>query len=171
MLSVGMMLFMVSAASASPVVLIELRWHPNEPSVLNRTGCDFIEDAMILVVTDDGKELVHEDFCSSYGKAAAKVASDKRGRTYVLLDYSEGRGTNATTEYLSVYRLTPNLPAVMRIPISWAVGMTQRFVYEYEAKPDESGGLLIVLRGKAETGSECCLPPEKLETIHIDPGE
>jgi hypothetical protein len=168
---IGVVLSTTFVAHASPEAVIKPRWHPNEPLVPNRMGCDFVDDAMSLFVTDGGKELAQRDFCSSYGRATAKVAADRRGRNYVLLEYSEGRGTNASTTFLAVYRLAPELLEVMRIPISWATGPTQRFVYQYDIEADQSGGLRIALRGNDETGSECCVPLEKVQIIRIDASE
>lgn len=168
---VVVMLFTPVVAHASPEAVVKPREQPNQPLVPNQTGCDFVDDAMSLVVTDDGKELAREDFCSSFGRAAAKTVADQHGRNYVLLEYSEGRGTNATTTYLTVFRLTADLLEMMRIPLSWATGPTQRFAYAYDIANDQSGGLRITLRGTGEAGSECCVPPEKVQTIRIDAGE
>jgi len=159
------------AAHAVPKAEIVSRVSPNQSAAPNFTGCDFTGDAMRLVITDGGKELAREDFCSSYGRAKASVVADQHGRTYALLEYTEGRAPNATTTYLAVFRLTAELLPELRIPLSWGTGPTQRFTYAYDAGSDPSGGLQITLRGTGEAGSECCVPPEKVETIRIDAGE
>ena len=159
------------AAHAAPKAEIVSRVPLNQPAGPNFTGCDFAGDAMRLVITDDGKELAREDFCSSYGKAKASVVADQHGRNYALLEYTEGRAPNPTTTYLAVFRLAADLLPVLRIPLSWGTGPTQRFTYAYDAGSDPSGGLQITLRGTGQAGSDCCVPPEKVETIRIDAGE
>jgi hypothetical protein len=159
------------AAHAAPKAVLVSRMPPNQPSGPNFTGCDFADDAMSLVITDDGKQLASEDFCSSFGKAKASMVVDQRGRNYVLLEYTEGRAPNATATYLMVFRLATDLVPVVRIPLSWGTGPTQRFTYAYDTASDQAGGLQITLRGTGEAGSDCCVPPEKVQTIHIDAGE
>ncbi len=158
------------AAHAAPKAVLVSRLLPNQPSGPNFTGCDFADDAMSLVITDDGKELAREDFCSSFGHAKASIVADQHGRNYALLEYTEGRAPNATVTYLAVLRLAADLVQVMRIPISWGTGPTQRFTYDYVTGSDPSGGLLITVRGAGEAGSDCCVPPETVETIRIDAG-
>ena|SRR5579872_6409068 len=158
-----------SIAHADPQVVVTPRWHPDEPVAPNHTGCLFADDAMRLVVSDNGKQLDRLDFCSSYGRAKAEIATDGRGRRYVLVELGEGRGTNAVTTYLVAYRLNAELLEAMRIPLSWGTGPTQRFSYIYEIGDDNAGGPQITLRGTDETGSECCVPSEKVQIIRIDP--
>ena len=159
------------AAHAAPKAVLVSRVPPNQPTGPNFTGCDFPDDAMSLVITDDGKELAREDFCSSFGQAKARMAADAHGRNYALLEYTEGRAPNPTTTYLIVFRLAADLVQVVRIPLSWGTGPTQRFTFGYDTGSDQSGGLRITLRGTGEAGSDCCVPPETVETIRIDAGE
>jgi hypothetical protein len=159
------------AAHAAPKAVLVSRLPPNQTAGPNFTGCDFADDAMSLMITDDGKELASEDFCSSFGKAKASMVVDRRSRNYALLEYTEGRAPNSVVTYLMVFRVAADLVSVVRIPLSWGTGPTQRFIYVYESGSDESGGLSITLRGSGEAGSDCCVPPEKVETIRIDVGE
>jgi hypothetical protein len=161
----------VPAAHAAPKAVLVSRLPPNQTAGPNFTGCDFADDAMSLMITDDGKELAAEDFCSSFGKAKASMVADQHGRNYALLEYTEGRAPNGVSTYLMVFRVATDLVSVVRIPLSWGTGPTQRFTYAYDAGSDQAGGLSITLRGTEEAGSDCCVPPEKVETIRIDAGE
>lgn len=78
------------AAHAAPKAVLVSRVLPNQPPGPNFTGCDFPDDAMSLVITDDGKELAREDFCSSYGRAKARMVADQHGRNYAVLDTPRG---------------------------------------------------------------------------------
>jgi hypothetical protein len=64
------------------------------------------EDALTLTVSDHGKQLASEGFCSSYGRASAKLVTDKSGTTFILLEYSKGRGNGqAVSNYLDIDQL------------------------------------------------------------------
>ena len=157
-----------SAVQAAPEAILKPRSNKSQPLTLNQTGCDAVEDAMSVVVTDKGKELAHENFCSLDGRAKAKVVTDKHTRTYIFLEYGENRGPSATTTYLAGFQLAPELIEIVRIPISWPTGPTQRFTYKYNIENDQSGGLRISLHGTDMVGSDCCVPSEKTQTIEID---
>ncbi len=163
-----MLVLLATAVHSAPQAMVKSRWHEIAPLTPNHTGCDFVEDAMLLVIVDGGKELGREDFCAAYGRAKTEVVTDGRGQRYVLVEFGQGRGTNATTTYLSVYRLAINLLEIMRIPLSWSTGPTQRFTYKYTVGSDQLRGLQITLHGTHAMGSVCCLPPEEVQTIRID---
>jgi hypothetical protein len=80
-----------SVVHAAPKAALVSRVLPNPRPGPNFTGCDFPDDAMSVVITDDGKELAREDFCSSFGRAKASVVADQHGRNYALLEYTDGR--------------------------------------------------------------------------------
>ena len=122
---------------------------------------------MKIEVRDGAKVLGQLDFCSSYGKADAKIVTDSRERAYLALEYGDGHGPNAVTTYLSVYDVGSDLIELIRIPTSWPVGPTQRFYYSYEFKA-EPAGLQIELIGADVAGAECCVPEDKIRTIELD---
>ncbi len=160
-----------AAASASPGVAV--RVEAGETS--NPADCDPADDAVRLVVSEGGRALAHHDFCASYGLARASMAVDGASRRFVLLESGEGRGTNAVTDYLRVYRLgvDARLMEVLRTPLAWGVGSVKRFVYRYKASPAADGGLRIDLQGALDAGDDaawCCVgvPLERRRTITID---
>lgn len=141
----------------------------------NPADCDPASDAVRLVVSEGGRELTHHDFCASYGLARASTAVDGAGRCFVLLESGEGRGTNAVTDYLRVYRLEVDsrLMDVLRTPLAWGVGSVKRFVYRYKVSPVAGGGLRIDLQGAVDEGKDapwCCVgvPRERHRTITIE---
>jgi hypothetical protein len=160
-------------AKAAPQATIQSGW----PSAfrLNSEACSgFPDDALTLTVSDHGKQVANDVFCSSYGRAAASVVTDKSGKTFVLLAYSEGRGNGqAVTNYLDIDRLQrPDLLEVLRVPLSWATGVDQRFTYSYEIELPASGGIRIHLKGQnlgqpAPLDLDCCVPDTRNLTIDI----
>ena len=58
--------------------------------------CEFERDSMTLLVSDQGKEVAHDYFCSSYGRASARLVTDARGDGFVLL--TSGGATVRTPE-------------------------------------------------------------------------
>ena len=108
-------------------------------------NCQFLGDDMVLEVAQGDKVLTQYQFCSSYGKASAMVEKDYNGVCYVLLEWSEGHGPNATTDYLSVFALRRDLFEYARTPLSSASGATTRWKYQYSVSTPSTGGLHIVL--------------------------
>jgi hypothetical protein len=72
-------------------------------------GCGFWGDSETLSITDNGREILQKRYCSAYGGSEARIVSDARTHYYVLLKYSEGHGTNAWTDFLTIYELTSPL--------------------------------------------------------------
>lgn len=139
-------LFLVSAnfAAANPTVSLRSNlkaWSGEK----NFHGCEFFDDSLTLIVSDGDKQILSKDICSSYGKATVKVAADAKGNNFVFLEYSEGRGTNATTDYLVVYHLGSSLEERARELVSQANGPTSRWAYEYDIERPASGGLIVTL--------------------------
>ncbi len=84
----------------------------------------------------------------------------------MILNYTEGRGTNVSIEYLSIFRLPLNdKPEIARIPISRPTGPLQRFMYKYDILANREGVLEVSLRGNADHGGRCCISAER--TIRI----
>lgn len=155
-----------SVAVAGPVVRVE-----TGPGHLNGVAlCQFEDDSMTLIVNEGDKELTRQYFCSSYGKASARIIQDVRGESFVLVTYAEGRGTNATTEYLSVYHLAKNLVEYLRTPVSAAAGSQSRWYYDPRIEPTAHGGIRLVLSLRVEGEAAGWLPSEKTRVIELGVG-
>jgi hypothetical protein len=136
----------------------------------HKYGCPgnypFPEDNLKLLVQDGKAVLAELPFCSSYGKASALIEQDALGANFVLLRYGQGRGTNATSEYLAVYRLGHNLIEYARIPISAPASGFSRWEYKYTVSKPPAGGLIFHL--VLETGPKAeWYPAERQRTIEI----
>ncbi len=107
--------------------------------------CQFQGDAERVEVRDGGKIISALTFCSAYGGASAKVATDRAGVSFLLLRFGEGHGTNARSEYLSVYRVAPTLDEYVRLPISGPSSPVDRWAYTYEVSQLPERGIRIVL--------------------------
>ncbi len=160
-------------AEAAPQATIQSGW----PSYirLNSEACDhFSGDALTLTVVDHGKPVAKYPFCSTGGRASGHVVTDKSGKTFVLVEYSEGHGAGqAVVNYLEIDRSQHSeFLEVLRLPLSWATGVDQRFTYSYEIEFPASGGIRIHLRGKnlgrpAPLDLDCCVPDTRNLTIDI----
>jgi hypothetical protein len=128
------------------------------------------EDALTLTVSDHGKRIASKNFCSSYGKATARVVTEKFGEGVIVLNFSEGRGSNAWTDYLELDQL-PDLTEILRIPLSWATSGTGRFTYSYVIELPPSGNIRIHLSGQnqqaPDPGPICCIPEARSLTIDV----
>ena len=105
-------------------------------------------------------------FCSSYAKASVLIEQDALGAYFVLLRYGKGRGTNARSEYLAVYRLDRNLIEFVSIPISAPASGFSRWEYKYTVSKPPTGGLVFHLVLEAGPKTEW-YPAERLRTIEI----
>ncbi|MBI2990977.1 MAG: hypothetical protein HYY47_02390 [Deltaproteobacteria bacterium] len=135
--------------------------------------CGFSEDSRSLIVSNESKTITKYDFCSSYGTGSAAVAADARGRQYVLLKYLEGRGTNATTEYLAIFKIAPELFEYVRVPIASGAGPTSRWEYAYSIDTPPKGGLRIVFKQRIvqqapKLDQPISVPTEKLRVLLVD---
>jgi hypothetical protein len=154
---------MRSAVNATPVASVA-----NAPGDLNGLAvCEFEDDSMTLIVHEDGTEVTRHYFCSSYGRAAARTVQDARGKSFVLLSYAEGRGTNATAEYLAVFRLDRHLVEYVRTPLSMSAGAFSRWHYDPQVETLKDGGIRLILRIRVEGDDAALLPPEKTRVIEI----
>jgi hypothetical protein len=97
--------FAVKVSPFEPRNESEKKWAPN-------ICADFPDDAMRLSILRANKEILSDVYCSSYNEGTAKLAQDALGKSYILKEYGEGRGTDATTEYLVVYAIEPTLEQV-----------------------------------------------------------
>ena len=152
------------AFSGEPRVTITPKWLDLNPETKECDG--FSEDRLILRIKLNGEEITDE-FCSSYGKADAQIIRDVRGDNFLILRFGQGRGTNATSEYLSVYRIAKNLIEHVRIPISEGAGQTSRWYYDYKIEKPKHGGLIITLSLRIEGSKAEWFPKEKKRIIQI----
>ena len=152
------------AFSAEPQVTISAKWPVLNPDTKECGGLS--EDSRILRINDNGKEITHR-FCTSYGKADATIIKDSKGNNFLFLTFSQGRGTNATSDYLSVYRVEENLVEYVRIPISEGAGPASRWYYDYKIEKPKQGGLTISLSLRIEGSDAKAYPKEKKRTIQI----
>jgi hypothetical protein len=130
--------------------------------------CQFEDDSKTLVVNDAGREVARLDFCSSYGHASADVVTDARGRSFVLLRYGEGRGTNAVQEYLAVFGLAKDLVEYARTPISAGAGPVSRWHYKYQVTKPPQGGIRLTLTLHVEgNDSAMWVPREKTRIVTV----
>src|SRR5438105_12707873 len=123
----------------------------------------FQEDNLKIVVQEGNKLIAQKAFCSSYGKADVALEKDAKGNYYLLLQHGEGRGTNARSEFLSVYRLSRTLIEHVRIPVSAPSGSISGWTYEYRLSMPASGGLLITLILRVDSEDADLIPPEDQE--------
>lgn len=138
----------------------------------NGLGCPrsypFKEDNLKIVVTEENKTLSEKAICSSYGDAFVAVEKDTKGIYFLLVRYGQGRGTNARSEFLSIYKLGHNLIEHVRIPISEPASSTGRWSYDYRISKPTSGGLLVTLTLRVdEQRDEEFAPADKLRTIEV----
>ena len=152
------------AFSAEPQVTILQKWSDLNPETKECGG--FSEDRLILNIKIN-KEEITDEFCSSYGKADAKIIKDTHGENYPTLKFGQGRGTNATSEYLSVYKINKNLIEYARIPISEGAGPMSRWYYDYKITKPKHGGLIISLSLRLEGPDAEWYPREQKRTIQI----
>ena len=155
---------------ASPTVSVK----PAATDAAARTWCRFADDALTVEVRDGSTLLSAYSFCSSYGKASADLAVDVRGRSYLLLNYSQGRGPNATSGYLSVFRVAFEMVEYVRVPISSATGPTSRWEYQYTVTTPRQGGLQLTFNlhlSPPDAKGICCEPADVTRTIAIDAGD
>ena len=170
----GFFVAVTATAQAAPQAIVKPRFSSLEAQKSpNNNACGgFPEDAMTLVMMDGGKKLADLDFCSAYQRSKVKTVTTRRGHTFAVVEAGYGHGTNATINRLIIYRLQSwGLDEVLRFPISWGTGSPRGwFTYKYSVREDQSGGLEISLKGRrAAADDHCCVPPEKTQTIRIDP--
>ena len=95
------------------------------------------------------------------------LESDAKGNIFLLLRYGEGRGTNARSEFLSVYKVSPKMIEYLRVPISAPAGFLSKWFYEYRLSKPTSGGLELALRLKVEGEGADWIPSERHRTITV----
>lgn len=154
------------AFSAEPNVSISPKWLDLNPDTKECDG--FSEDSLILKIKINKLEIIDE-FCSSYGKADAKIIRDAGGVNYLLLKTARGRGTHVTSEYLTVYRIEKYLEELARFPVFEPLGRVSGSYYDYKIKRPKTGGLLFLITVRIEGEAEDAewFPKEKKRIIQI----
>jgi len=127
----------------------------------------FKEDNLKVILRDGNKKLVEFSFCSSYGEANAALERDAKGNLFLLLRIGEGRGTNARSEFLSVYKVSPHMVEYVRVPISGPAGFVSGWSYDYQLLKPASGGLELTLLLKVEGEGADFVPSERKRIITV----
>jgi hypothetical protein len=161
---IGYIIFFASAAfSAEPSVKILNKWSDLNTDTKECDG--FSYDNFILKINNNGKEITHE-FCSSR-EADAEVVQDAIGDYFLILKSTAGHGTNAWTDYFTVYRINPNLIEYLKTPISDGAGPFSRWYYDYKITKPEHGGLVFTFSLRIEGKDAEWYPKEKERIIQI----
>jgi hypothetical protein len=110
--------------------------------------CGFRGDSVTLVVTQDHKPPVKYDFCSAYGIShILQVIKDKAGRTYIFVQYDEGRGPRNTSKYLEIYSLNGDrLNARENQLLDELATFAADRIYTYEMVLPPGGGLKLTFK-------------------------
>jgi hypothetical protein len=159
-------------ASAAPQASIKPTL-PESAWASHSTACDgFAMDELTLSVSEHNQHVANKVFCAAYGRAKANVITDKVGQTFILLEYGKGHGSHATTFYLELDRLHPDLLEVLRVPLSWPINPSQMFTYSYVTELPSSGGIRFHLKGRVEGKPfpglpTCCVPHARNLTIDV----
>ena len=127
----------------------------------------FKEDNLRMVVNDGNKKITEQNFCSSYGDAKARIEKDAKGIPYIFLYFGEGRGTNARSEFLSVYSVSDHLIPYLTLPLSGPAGPFSNWHYEYEISKPSDGGFILHMKLKVEGHEPEVFPKEKTKSISI----
>jgi hypothetical protein len=130
-------------------------------------GYPFPEDNLRLFIRGDNTKTLELPFCSSYGNAEATIERDIKGRSFVLLRYGIGRGTNVREEFLKVYEVGEKLKELKTLPISAPSGFTSRWFYDFKVSKPATGGLQLVLTLRQDGSETIDVPKEKLRTINV----
>ena len=113
--------------------------------------CGFTGDARVLNVRYGARPVDSVSFCSAYGVSRVRHVIDTLGDHYFLLVHGEGHGTNATSEYLTVYRLGGTvLDERARWLIREGAGPTALSSYAYSVTTPPGGGIVVSGRWSLE---------------------
>jgi hypothetical protein len=104
-------------------------------------------DGMRLLVLEGTRALTFLDYCSAYVLGSARAVIDRRGRRYVLLERYEGRGTRATSGFLTVYEfngqrdgyLNERATLLKDEPTGWEATS----MFHYQVETPTGGGIVI----------------------------
>lgn len=101
------------------------------------------DDAMKLVVLEGERVMDVRDYCSAYALGGARAVTDARDRHYILLEHFEGRGTRATSGFLTIYEFDRFLDERARLLMSEPVGREALSVFHYRLETPPNGGIII----------------------------
>ena len=98
-------------------------------------GCSYASDTMRWTVLRGAKVLWKDTYCSAYENGHAELHTDARGRHYLLLYWSQGRGNRNTMDFLTIYRLGGSWPheqarLVLREPIGFEANLVRDVVVQ-----------------------------------------
>jgi hypothetical protein len=146
--------------STEPQVSITPKWSERNSNAKECGG--FTEDSLILKINIDEKEIT-DNFCSSYGRADAKIIQDARDFNFLILKTAQGHGTYVTTQYLTVYRIDKYLDELARLPVFEPLGRLSGASYDYKIEKPKNGGLLFLITVRIEGTAEdaAWFPKEK----------
>jgi hypothetical protein len=124
------------------------------------------DDAMRLVIMAGDKEVDSRDYCSAYALGRARLITDARDRHYVLLEHGVGRGTRATSWFLTIYEFEDILDERARLLTDEPTGWQAMSTFHYDVDTPPNGG--IVIRGPWTIDGEMGdwgAPPDRNRTL------
>lgn len=164
-----------SSTSAAPAPALQ---GSDELRVLVRHDGDeadpCLTDRITLVILEGSRELTSLSMCSAYGHGEARLVRDARSRSYVLLHYSEGRGTHATSSFLGVYEfVNGQLFERTRLLEGEPFGLASHHFYEYDVSTPLAGGIRIEGRSRPSIAAVdrdlvAVLPNDRRTVVAID---
>lgn len=164
------MCFLILVSFLSVLLPLTATAEPSVKIISDTAGCPknypFKEDKLKVIVQDGEKLLASKTFCSSYGEATAVIEKDAKGFYFLLLRYGIGRGTNAKSEYLAVYKVNRFLIEHCSIPISAPAGLQSDWQYNYQVSKPASGGLIFNMTLHADKDAEW-VPADKKRQIEV----
>jgi hypothetical protein len=153
--------FIPVLADASPSATVS-------PAAVDNPNCEMTHDSLTLLVQMDDGQQHRLDYCSAYDRSTAQMIADKAGNSYVAVTFLSGHGTNASTEYLVIYRVSDRLIKRKQVLLSEPAGPDSRWVYSYEIiKPGRGGIILKMTLHQEGTNAVFLAAPPKSRTIRI----
>jgi len=154
-----------SRGSGELRALVRNEWSETDPC---------LSDRIDLVILDGSRELTSLSMCSAYGHGEARLVRDARSRSYVLLHYSEGRGTHATSSYLGVYEFVDGqLFERTRLLEGEPHGFQSHQHHEYDVSTPPAGGIRLEGRSRSSVAAVdrdfvALLPNDRRTVVAID---
>lgn len=162
------------AVHATPPRLV-VHWEQYDPY-----SCGGWGDGATLTIFRDGKKPLNHAFCAAYGNGKAELATDTRGRLYLVTAYSWSRGTNAQTYRLQIFSVGEVLRDRGTFEYGRQIWPDGLWKYSYRVSRPAGGGLSVAMTLHVDPSSE---KPEKgevpqartrrlvLDVAHGTPGE
>ncbi len=131
-----------------------------------------MRETTTLAVFQGAREIDSHTYCSAYNRGGASLVTDARGGHYVLLVYGEGHGTNVTSDWLKVFRLTEgHLRERANVQVREPVGVMADHVLDYRPDTPRGGGLVLSGTWTVDDGgsdAEFHLPERSRTVIELD---